>query len=737
MGFKGKYPQMVRETGFKLRQYRDGPLDWRLMGSYETERILREQNFELVDKALAHLSEAPLGTVLETHILDSGIAKYFVMSQYAIQYLMCCRTYLDECVTDLKEAHTTAQEEIATLRKSLSESNSEVVQLHKRITQIEAIREVVYPCHLCTKNFISNEALNVHIGRKHRVASPPSLTSATGKEKDRDKATDVHLINTIKMELEIKQLKERLNAAERNIKERSTGSKRVSPRQEQRHVGIQSNLAEPKEKDEDSGEARQSEASERKEQLTGLVERLSNFEEWQTQLKQSNEQFIQDINKRLEGLSHALEQSKEASASTPPLEDRVATPCLEDLERILTEKVAEIGKVSAHRLEEVVYHLEEGYKEKLEALERELKQLSVQKVPPEPVQTVPVVSKIPKPVVRKEETNIDRIRKQVESEFLKQKHDDDTYSIEEVPRKSSENPFPQLVTQVQVVEKEQSSAGSSGSNPTYTKSPREPFPSKPETKETTDVSDSLSQEETENEEERSLTEEEGTDVPTSESEAPREDPKPKTIKPSGRIIKSPQKPITRKDARKMVNRKLMPHGFDMKSKGISNTSLNRVNSELTEHRNKLKLQHPHFYATRNRIRKFVEKLCSAKFSERAEMLLKHKSPLKPMEVPGKGIPMSAISEKSEEDIASSQAEEQEDEQTDSSEQQSRSPSPQRLVSRDFKARLEEILIKPAATIRGASKSSLSSRPVPLPRKRVMFNTTEGGSSFNDSDDNLK
>jgi len=262
-------------------------------GSYETERILREQNFELVDKALTHLSEAPLGTVLETHILDSGIAKYFVMSQYAIQYLMCCRTYLDECVTDLKEAHTTAQEEIATLRKSLSESNNEVVQLHKRITQIEAIREVVYPCHLCTKNFISNEALNVHIGRKHRVASPPSLTSATGKEKDRDKATDVHLINTIKMELEIKQLKERLNAAERNIKERSTGSKRVSPRQEQRHVGIQSNLAEPKEKDEDSGEARQSEASERKEQLTGLAERLSNFEEWQTQLKQSNEQFIQ------------------------------------------------------------------------------------------------------------------------------------------------------------------------------------------------------------------------------------------------------------------------------------------------------------------------------------------------------------------------------------------------------------------------------------------------------------
>ncbi|EDX05960.1 GD10449 [Drosophila simulans] len=89
-----------------------------------------------------------------------------------------------------------------------------------------------------------------------------------GKQKVRDKATDVHLINTIK------QLKERLNAAERNIKERSTGSKRGS------------NLAEPKEKDGDTSETRQSEANKRKDQLIGLAEPLSNFKECQSQLKQ-------------------------------------------------------------------------------------------------------------------------------------------------------------------------------------------------------------------------------------------------------------------------------------------------------------------------------------------------------------------------------------------------------------------------------------------------------------------
>lgn len=27
------YPQVARESGFKLRNYKDGPLDWRLIGN--------------------------------------------------------------------------------------------------------------------------------------------------------------------------------------------------------------------------------------------------------------------------------------------------------------------------------------------------------------------------------------------------------------------------------------------------------------------------------------------------------------------------------------------------------------------------------------------------------------------------------------------------------------------------------------------------------------------------------
>lgn len=510
------------------------------IGAYETDRILREQNFELVDDALQHLSEAPLGTALDTHILDSGIAKYFTMSQYAIQYLLCCRTFLDESVVELREAHATAQHEIAKLRKSLAESNNEIIQLHKKITQIEAIREVVFPCHLCPKNFISNEALNIHIGRKHRVGTPTHTTTpAGGGSVSRDRDNDMQLINTIKMELEIKQLKERLNAAEKNIKERNGSCAQpvaLSPRQDQaaatidvRNVGIQSNPAEAETESETKEKDELSNDSERKAQLQGLAERLSSFEAWQTQLKQGNEQFIQDINQKLEDLKNALEMSKQREqpnqANAPTEREAVVTPCLDDLERILADKVAEIGKVSGNKLEEVVNQLEISYNGKLEALERELKRLSATTKDVERIQQSTSSSKIPKPVPKKNCTNLELIKQRVESEFLKTKPDDDTYSIEEPPIHLPEQKPKQSTNQVQ----ELPSRSSSGSHPTFNKppnkfitleSPKEKAP------DATDVSESLSEEEV-----QSLASEQSSEPTSSVSSEPErqvfKEPKPK------------------------------------------------------------------------------------------------------------------------------------------------------------------------------------------------------------------
>lgn len=174
MGFKGKYSidsiLMVHWIG--------GLWVWKIIkiivityfttaflaGSHETERILREQNFELVP------------TFRRLHWTHSG--------QWH------CQVLCDVSVCQ-PQAHTAALEEIDTLQKSLSEANNSIIQ-------IEVIGEVAYPCYLCTKNLIRNDALNVHIG-----TGKSDIRHREGK----DRATNVHLINTIKMKLEIKAAK--------------------------------------------------------------------------------------------------------------------------------------------------------------------------------------------------------------------------------------------------------------------------------------------------------------------------------------------------------------------------------------------------------------------------------------------------------------------------------------------------------------------------------------------------
>lgn len=370
-----------------------------------------------MDALLAHLSEAPLATILDTNILDSGIAKYFIVSQFAIQYLLFCRKFLDETIRELREAHAESQMDVAKLRKSLAEANNEILQLHKKITQIEAIHEVVYPCHLCTKSFISNDALNIHISRRHGVRTTNNAavlgrttngndtgiserhteTSAGTKEHN-----DLQLINAIKLELEIKQLKERLNNAERDIRERNmtalNSSRRGTPREPTKTVksiAIQSELLEIKEQDDgadatlNSASTDSSEMRERKAQLNKLQTKIQEFEAWRQMQQTNNEESIAEINRKLGEIVHTLEETKAAPIVTtvtatcePKVEEeridaatlpRHGSPSVEDLERLLTQKVVEIGQKSAEKLEEFVHNMEANYKEKLDELEREIK----------------------------------------------------------------------------------------------------------------------------------------------------------------------------------------------------------------------------------------------------------------------------------------------------------------------------------------------------------------------------
>lgn len=223
-----------------------------------------------------------------------------------------------------------------------------------------------------------------------------------------------------------------------------------------------------------------------------------------------------------------------------------------------------------------------------------------------------------------------------------------------------------------------------------------------------------------------------------------------------RVPPKPPKPLTRKDARKLVNLKLNPHGFNMKTKGLSNTSLKRVSAELAQHRNRLKLveyilnksqatnmirnllqDYPHFYTTRNRIRIFVEKLCSAKMPERAQVLLKTKTPLQPMDVPKRRTGLLATTDDDDEENDASERTSVSQEDEDVDEASTTSSKPQRQEQHlNFKAQLEQMLAKPVAQVIAKPKlgQTQQAKPMPLPRKRVMFNTLGSGKSIDTNEE---
>lgn len=346
------------------------------------DQVIREQKFESVDAITSYLSQAPVASMLDTNILDPGIGKYFILSQLAIQYLLFCKKFLDETVTTLRESLCESQLDNANLKKLNHENNNELLQLHKKFQQMETINEVVFPCSLCTKNFISNDMLNTHMKRKHGKNDEPDTAS---RDKDRN------LINAIKLELEIKQLKERLNVAEKSIKEKSAASPitegnsigiQIENRNEMKNIGIQSNLEEPKEKDEE--EFRKSEI------LSELHGKLSEFEHWKEEEKLNNVKnltMLDDLQQKLQTVVETIDERTKmdeellksivsnALASVPrsvESSDKSNSPRIEDFQKILTETVSKLNEKNSEQLNEVVKKIQHSYEEKLSALQVEI-----------------------------------------------------------------------------------------------------------------------------------------------------------------------------------------------------------------------------------------------------------------------------------------------------------------------------------------------------------------------------
>lgn len=128
-------------------------------------------------------------------------------------------------------------------------------------------------------------------------------------------------------------------------------------------------------------------------------------------------------------------------------------------------------------------------------------------------------------------------------------------------------------------------------------------------------------------------------------------------------------------------------------------------------------------ATRNRIKKFVDKLCSKRLPENAEDMLRNTKPQQPLgEVKLKPKRLHTLST---------------DESFEALEPNASTPVSETKTTDAFKQRLERLLSspmrKPESYTTSTSKADVHTAPVPMPRKRVMFNTLSDTKESDDSD----
>lgn len=267
-----------------------------VLASLDTARIIRDSDFEKLDQCIPFLIRSSVGNLLNVRILDPAIARIYILAQLCLQYLLFCTKFLDKSVYSLRESVFSYQKKVQKLEEQVQKSNEENELLQKKLKRQEAINQPIFPCNKCTKNFLSAELLENHVLRKHQ------------ESKDKDS----HLINTIKLELEIKQLKERLNMTEKELKE-ATGKSmdcercRENSKRKFENVGIQSNFEE-KEKDDVEKDA----------VLELLNNQMKHFEEWKHNEETRYRCEITELREKLDETIEMLKQEASTRDAHPP-----------------------------------------------------------------------------------------------------------------------------------------------------------------------------------------------------------------------------------------------------------------------------------------------------------------------------------------------------------------------------------------------------------------------------------
>ncbi|RZC32910.1 zinc finger protein DZIP1L [Asbolus verrucosus] len=161
----------------------------------DIDRVIQEKDVATIEKFIPCVVQFILDPE-QAQILDDNFVKIFRMSQLAIDYLLFCKRYLDKTLVNVKEDFSKLSEENKELNLFVEDLKEHISLLMKEIKE----KVSSFRCEHCNKVFSSEEFLNSHIKRRHSTSSNQLIE-----------------VETDKLHLEIKELKGRLNSAEKMI----------------------------------------------------------------------------------------------------------------------------------------------------------------------------------------------------------------------------------------------------------------------------------------------------------------------------------------------------------------------------------------------------------------------------------------------------------------------------------------------------------------------------------------
>ncbi|XP_031548746.1 uncharacterized protein LOC116286378 [Actinia tenebrosa] len=328
-------------------------VDWRKLAAVDLDRLTREMDVKTLQDNILNVTycniEAELG--MQAVNFDPNFIKLFNLAQLIIEYLLHSQEYLSSNLeTEVKKVQETMQsaeevrKELEQKAEAQNKLKKEIKKLKKWIAEYQMMMRAgasgIHKCPYCAKAFVSQEYLSAHLARRHNddgahmngyitSVKPVNITVSSklaNGEVDQDKLALVE---------EMKQIKDRLYATERDLMNERAAREMGSAREKDQSSSDQSKFREMEENYENW--KRMEEERHRREMDNLKNTLLQQMQELQMQSQAEKESFnqaISDLENKMTTRPSMIGSIKDEDEPDGPSKGEIADMMKEQLELI-------------------------------------------------------------------------------------------------------------------------------------------------------------------------------------------------------------------------------------------------------------------------------------------------------------------------------------------------------------------------------------------------------------------